>query len=56
MCETIKQLKERIIFLETLIDLNDQTIEKCLETNKLLLKQLKHNHESDVNSKASSTS
>lgn len=56
MCESVKELKDRIKFLEALINLNDQTIEKCLATNKLLKRQLKDNQELDVNSKASSTS
>ncbi|MDA9472664.1 hypothetical protein [Enterococcus sp. 5H] len=36
-----KKLKERIAFLEALLDLNFETIEKALETNRLLLHALK---------------
>lgn len=36
-----KKLKERIAFLEALLDLNFETIEKTLETNRLLLEVLK---------------
>lgn len=41
MSEKINDLKDRIIFLEKIIELNNETIEKYSETNKLLMEQLK---------------
>ncbi|MGM0173680.1 hypothetical protein [Enterococcus sp. DIV0800] len=34
-------LKDRVIFLEAIIEINNATILKMVETNKLLLEELK---------------
>lgn len=34
-------LKERVIFLEAIIEINNATIHKMAETNKLLIDELK---------------
>lgn len=39
----IKELKERIIFLEALLELNSHSLKKSLETNRMLLDYLKGN-------------
>lgn len=50
-----KYLKERVTFLEALLELNSKSLEKSLETNRLLIDYLK-NQDSDINSSAKSAS
>lgn len=55
MEQEIKDLKERIIFLEALLELNSHGLEKAIETNRILVKYLK-NQDSEINSSAKSAS
>ncbi|MGY3766820.1 hypothetical protein ACWOAH_09875 [Vagococcus vulneris] len=41
MEQEIKELKERIIFLEALLELNSHVLEKAIETNRILIEYLK---------------
>ncbi|WP_255421365.1 hypothetical protein [Paraliobacillus sp. X-1268] len=41
MEEKIVYLKEKITFLETLLEVNLGTLEKVFETNKMLIEELK---------------
>lgn len=41
MNEEIKQLKDKIYFLETLLEMNAETLKKAIETNRVLIDQLK---------------
>lgn len=41
MEQEIQELKERIIFLETLLELNSHGLEKSIETNRILINYLK---------------
>lgn len=36
-----KYLKDRIKFLEALLDINAETLDKTLETNRILIEELK---------------
>lgn len=55
MEQEINELKERIIFLEALLELNSHGLEKALETNKILINYLK-NQDCEINSSATSAS
>lgn len=41
MSEELQYLKERIQFLEALLDINAETLSKALETNYKLIEELK---------------
>ena len=41
MDQEIKDLKERIVFLEALLELNSHGLEKAIETNRLLIEYLR---------------
>ena len=55
MEQEIKDLKERIIFLEALLELNSKGLEKAIETNRILIDYLK-NQDSEINVSAKSAS
>lgn len=55
MEQEINELKERIIFLEALLELNSRGLEKAIETNRMLISYLK-NQDSEVNDSAKSAS
>ena len=55
MEQGIQELKERIAFLEVLLELNSHAIEKSIETNKVLINYLK-NQDCEVKSIAKSAS
>lgn len=38
-----KELKERVIFLEALLEMNAAGLEKAIETNRMLIEYLKEN-------------
>ncbi|WP_270364382.1 hypothetical protein [Enterococcus malodoratus] len=42
MKQEIKVLKERIIFLEALLELTSHGLEKAIETNRILIEYLKN--------------
>ncbi|MFC4698492.1 MULTISPECIES: hypothetical protein [Lactobacillales] len=42
MEQEIKELKERIVFLEALLELNSHGLEKSIETNRVLIEYLKN--------------
>lgn len=39
--EEIQRLKERIKFLESIIDINSETLRKAIETNRMLVEIIK---------------
>jgi len=41
MEDTIKHLMERINFLEALLEVNSGTLDKAMETNRMLIEELK---------------
>lgn len=36
-----KQLKEKIYFLETILEINTNSLDKVMETNRMLMEELK---------------
>ena len=42
MEQEINELKERIVFLEALLELNSHGLDKAIETNRMLIEYLKN--------------